>query len=302
MTPRAGSLAESSVGGRGGGGRSARPTRRRREALFTGRLLAPQFFQACGFQLDQLGQLRQQLLFEGAFGQQLPQWSGLAGQAGAALGGLQVAVGAGRFDQKARQRHGLLDLLGKSFLSEFAHIAVGVVFGGQKQELDAAHIGGVGQGAVECLAGGAAACAVAVKAEDHRVGEAKQLLHMLGRAGRAQRGHGVGKAELGQRHHVHVAFGHQHIARAVQGFARFVQAVQLAAFVKDRGFGRVQVFGGTAADHPPTKADAFAFDVADREHDAVPKTVVAFVVFFVDDHQARFGQERVVVFGEDAGQ
>ena len=237
MPPRAGGLAESSVGGRSWWRCSAWATRRRREALFAGRLLAPQFFQACGFQLDQLGQFRQQLLLERTIGQQLPQGPGLARQAGAALGGLQVAVGAGRFDQKARQRHGLLDLLGKSFLSEFAHIAVGVVFGGQKQELDAAHIGGVGQGTVECLAGGAAACAVAVKAEDHRVGEAKQLLHMLGRAGRAQRGHGVGKAQLGQGHHVHVALGHQRIARLADGRAGLKQTVQLAAFVEDRGFG-----------------------------------------------------------------
>ena len=59
--------------------------------------------------------------------------------------------------------------------------------------------------------------AVAVKAENHRVGEAKQLLHMLGSAGGAQRCHGVGKTQLGQRHHVHIAFGHQGVAVLAQG-------------------------------------------------------------------------------------
>ena len=60
---------------------------------------------------------------------------------------------------------------------------------------------------------------------------------MVGCACGAQRGHGVGKTQLGQRHHVHIAFCDQHKARAVQGFAGFVQAVQLAPFVKDWGFG-----------------------------------------------------------------
>ncbi len=88
----------------------------------------------------------------------------------------------------------------------------------------------------------------------------------------------------------------------MQGFAGFVEAIKFAAFVEHRGFGRVEVFWGAAANHPTAKADAFAFDVADREHDAVAKTIVSFVIFLVDDHQAAFSQQRVVVFGEDAGQ
>ena len=201
------------------------------------RLLRPQAFELSGVKRDLLGQFGQQLLLERTVWQQLPQWAGLAGQAGTPLGGVQVAVCTGRFDQKARQRHGLLDLLCKGVLAEFAHVAVWVVFGWQEQELDAARVGRVRQGAVERLARGAATSAVAVKAEDHRVGEAKQLLHMVRRAGGAQRGDRVGKAQLGQRHHVHVAFGDQHVARAVQGFTCFVQTVEFAALVEDRGFG-----------------------------------------------------------------
>ena len=95
----------------------------------------------------------------------------------------------------------------------------------------------MGQGAIERLARGAAAGSVAVKAEHHGIGKTQQLLYMLGCAGGAQRGHGVGKAPLGQRHHVHVALGHQCIARLTDGRAGLKQAVQLAAFVEDRGFG-----------------------------------------------------------------
>ena len=51
----------------------------------------------------------------------------------------------------------MLDLLRKGVLTELAHIAVGIVFGWQKQKLDAAHIAGKGQGGFQRLAGGAAA-------------------------------------------------------------------------------------------------------------------------------------------------
>jgi hypothetical protein len=44
----------------------------------------------------------------------------------------------------------------------------------------------------------------------------RNSLCTLGRAGRAQRGHGVGKAQLGQGHHVHVAFGDQGVAVLAQ--------------------------------------------------------------------------------------
>ena len=56
--------------------------------------------------------------------------------------------------------------------------------------------------------------AVSVKAENHRVGKAKQFLHVVGGAGRAQRRRRIGKTELGQRHHVHAALGDQRVADA----------------------------------------------------------------------------------------
>jgi hypothetical protein len=67
----------------------------------------------------------------------------------------------------------------------------------------------VRQRGLQRAAGGTPAGGIAVEAEDHRIGEAEQLLHMVGGAGRAQRGHGVAEAALRQRHHVHVALDHQ---------------------------------------------------------------------------------------------
>ena len=57
----------------------------------------------------------------------------------------------------------------------------------------------------EGAAGGAPPGGVAVEAEDDRVGEADELLHVLGRARGAERRHGVLEAGLGEGDDVHVA-------------------------------------------------------------------------------------------------
>ncbi|TSE18327.1 hypothetical protein Tigna_02563 [Tepidimonas ignava] len=137
------------------------------------------------------------------------------------------------------------------------------------------------------------------------VGEAQQLAHVLGRAGRAQRRHHVAHTVLGQRHDVHVAFHHQRAAGLADGLARFEQAVQLFALVEQRGFGGVEVFGLTAVQHAPAKADHLALDVADREHDAVAEAVVAAratVAVVGGHHQPALHQPFVLVVGKDGGQ
>ena len=179
------------------------------------------------------------------------------------------------------------------------------MFGGQEQKLHAAHVGGKGQGHVQGLARCAPTGGIAVKAEHHGIAETKQFLHMFGGAGGAQGGHGMAKAPLGQGHHVHIAFGHQHIARFAQRLARLEQTVEFAPLAEHRGFWRVQVLGGALAEHASAKANALAFDVADGEHDAVAKTVVALVfaaIFGVVDHQTTVDQQGVLVVGKHAGQ
>ncbi len=182
---------------------------------------------------------------------------------------------------------------------------VRVVFFGQKQKLNAAHIAGVGQSAVQGFARRTPACAVAVKAEHHCVGKAEKLLHMVWRAGGAQGRYRIGKSQLRQGHHVHIALGHQHIAFFSQIGPRFKQAVKLAPFAEHRGFWRVEVFGFFITQHAAAKADALAFDIAYGEHDPVAKAVVAlfFAAFFgIANDQATFDQQRIVVLREDAGQ
>ena len=58
-------------------------------------------------------QLAEQLAPEGAFGQCAPQRARLAGQAGAAFGGVEVAVGARRVEHEAAQRQRTFDSGGK---------------------------------------------------------------------------------------------------------------------------------------------------------------------------------------------
>ena len=221
---------------------------------------------------------------------------------GAPLGQAQIAAFAGSFHQESAQRHGIAHMARKRLGAMGADETVRVVFWRQEQELDGARIAGVGQGAVQRLARGAPPRRVAVEAEDDLVGEAEQLVHVLAGAGRAQRGHGVAKAELCQGHHVHVAFGHQGVAGLADGGARLEQAVQFAALVEHRRFGGVEVLGFFVAQHAPAKADALALDVADGKHDAITEAVVALAILLADDHQARFVQQRAVVFGKDAGQ
>ena len=108
---------------------------------------------------------------------------------------------------------------------------------------------------------------------------------MFGGGGGAQRGHAVADAELGQRHHVHIAFDDQNAAGFFDGGAPFMQAVEVAAFVEQRGVGRVEVFGFGVVKYAAAEADNLAARVADGKHDAVAEAVVIFA-FIVDDHTA----------------
>jgi hypothetical protein len=207
------------VGQAGRGAPAARTRRRAKGNRCAARRcggLAPECREVGALHLCLACELRQQLAPQRTVGQGLPKRPGLREHARTALGTAEVGPGAGVLDQLARQRHGLGDLLVERGRSELAHEAVRIVFGRQEQKTHGAQVGGVGQRGFERAAGSAAACGVAVEAEDHRVGEAEQLLHMLGGAGRAERGHGIAEAALRQRDHVHVAFDHQHVALGAQ--------------------------------------------------------------------------------------
>ena len=73
-----------------------------------------------------------------------------------------------------------------------------------------------------------------------------------------------------------------------------MQAVQIAALVKDNCLRRIQVLGLGVAHHPASEADNAAVGVHDGEHDPVPELVVG-AVLLIDGDEPRLGQDIVAV-------
>ncbi len=106
----------------------------------------------------------------------------------------------------------------------------------------------------------------------------------------AEGGDGVAQALLGQGDYIHVALDHHYFVEIAVCLASLIKAVEFLAFVKDRGFRRVQVLWLVVAQHPAAKGDHPSATVADREHHAVAEAVVAFAVLGVLDQQAGVDQ------------
>ena len=141
------------------------------------------------------GQLGQQLALQRAVGQGLPQRPGLRQHARAAFGGAEVgALGRHARSAGATAAPPAATLLSKASAPSSRTKLSGSCSGGRNRKRTLRRSVACGRRGLERAAGGAAAGGVAVEAEDHRVGEAEQLLHMLGRAGGAERGHGIGEA------------------------------------------------------------------------------------------------------------
>ena len=69
-----------------------------------------------------------------------------------------------------------------------------------------------------------------------------------------------------------------------------VEAKENPAFGKDRGFGRVDVFGGLfiAGQNPPAKPDHAALLVGNRKHEPAAEAIVVISGFFFPDNQPGF--------------
>ena len=100
------------------------------------------------------------------------------------------------------------------------HIQTAALDTGRPQDRDGPH-------------GGVHAGTVAVVAENHRFSQTLEELRMPAGECRSQGCHGAVKARLMQGDHVHVSFAEKEIRTAAR--ARQIQAVQVAAFIKDRG-------------------------------------------------------------------
>ena len=162
-----------------------------------------------------------------------------------------------------------------------AHQCVRILAFWQKQEAGAAAILQAGQRGLKCAPGGIAASLIAIKAKQYAGYDPKQALHVLFAGRGAQRGHGIAQALLGQGNDVHIAFNHDDFVEAAIELARFEQPVQFLSFVEDRCFRGVQVFGFVITEHATAKRNDAATAVANREHYAIAKAVIAFAGFSV---------------------
>ena len=156
----------------------------------------------------------------------------------------------------------------------FAYQRVGVFAIGQEQKAQFATGLCLGQGVVERTPSRSTTSAIAIEAKDDFASDTKCALEMFGSGGRAQRGHRIGDTRLMQAHYVHIALDHQQTADGGAALTNFIQAVQLAAFVKQRSLGRVEVLGFALIDDAAAKGQHTAARVADGEHQAVTKTVI----------------------------
>ena len=223
---------------------------------------------------------------------------GLVHEGGAAFGRIHVVAAAQLLDQEARQRLGAGRRLAEGVGAFGADEGVGVVFGRQEQEGQRRIVAQGFQRVLQRPPGGATARSVAVEAEHDAVGLAQQRVHVLRRGSGAERGDGVGDAELRQRDDVHVAFDDDGEAFVADRLLRQVKAVEFAPLLEQRRFRRVQILRLALVQDAAAEGDDAATAVMDRKDDAIAEAVVAPPLVVVDD-QAGFGQDLCLVVRKD---
>ena len=88
-------------------------------------------------------------------------------------------------------------------------------------------------------------------------------------------------------HDVHVALDDQEAFERRATVARFVESVELATLVKERGLRRVQVLRFALIDDAPAECDGASARIADRKHDAI---AVADLSTLALDDEAKVSQ------------
>ena len=104
-------------------------------------------------------------------------------------------------------------------------IAIGIVFARQEQKAHRPAFIQMGQSGLQCPPRCTSPSGVAIKAENNELSEAKQLGHMLRRAGCAERRNGLPDAVLRQRDDIHVPLNHQGVSLLANGCSGLKKAV-----------------------------------------------------------------------------
>ena len=156
----------------------------------------------------------------------------------------------------------------------------------QKQKARLAPVFHGRQGALECSECRPAPGLVTVEAENDLRHMSKQAFKVRLAGGRAQCGHGIGNAKLGQRDYVHVAFYNDNTVETALCFAGLIEAIELSGFLKHRGFRGIEILGLIIPKHPTSEGDNPASGIQDGKHDAVTEAVVDAVFIVFNQHAA----------------
>ena len=224
---------------------------------------------------DSRGKGLHELHAQGGRWQRQQQRPGFGLQAGTSFGRRQIDPRGQFAQQKLGQRLRGRQCRRKALSPVSPHETVRIMLGRQKEEIDPFGVSGMGQTALKRPPGGSAPGSVAIEGEHHPVNQPQQLLCMQGRGGGPQGRHGIANTVLGEHDHIHIAFNDDDAVGRADGIACLEQAVELAAFREQRSLGRVEVLRLALAHHPAAESDHLTARIADREHDAVAKPVVA---------------------------
>ncbi|MNT25463.1 hypothetical protein D3C72_1609820 [compost metagenome] len=191
----------------------------RRERL--GRLLRQDLRHFFWRQLHQLGHFPLDLDAQRAFGNCRQQGLGFVQAAGPPLGLGHVVARCQLIQEESRQSDRLAQASTERLGPQLADIGIRVVLGWKEQETNRDIVPEHRQASLQCTPGGSPPCPIPVKAEDHLVACAQQLLHVVWRGGGAQCRNGIGNALLRQADHIHVALDHDDLPFLTDGQPRF---------------------------------------------------------------------------------
>ena len=159
----------------------------------------------------------------------------------------------------------------------------------QKRELQAVPGLEMRERGIDGAERGLLASAVAIEAKRGLRHHAPEQLDLFFGEGGAERRDGFVKAALVQRHDVHVAFNRNDAVLVVRNRPRARRVKEHMAFVEERCFGRVEIFGWRIlVERAPAERNDAALEIEDWKHDAIAEAVIRFGnIVARDEHAGR---------------
>src|SRR3546814_1126593 len=94
---------------------------------------------------------------------------------------------------------------------------------------------------------------------------------------------------------IHITVDHGHAPSPARRGGGASEIIEGAPLVEKRRIRRVQIFGLTRAQYPPTKSNHAPSCIADRNHQSAAKPVIAFAFAIWIDQEPRFDEPQLAV-------